>query len=129
MGIACDLMNTLVTIAIVDDDDSIRHALGNLLRAAEFKVLAFASSEDFLDSPDGDQIGCLIADINLPGMSGVALVEALARAGRAIPAVLITARDDATTLSLLRRAGRVPRLRKPFSDEELFSAIRQVLTG
>jgi FixJ family two-component response regulator len=122
-------MNTLVTIAIVDDDDSIRHALGNLLRAAEFKVLAFASSEDFLDSPDGDRIGCLIADINLPGMSGVALVEALAKAGRAIPAVLITARDDATTLSLLRRAGRVPRLRKPFSDEELFAAIRQVLPG
>jgi FixJ family two-component response regulator len=129
MGIACDLMNTLVTIAIVDDDDSIRHALGNLLRAAEFKVLAFASSEDFLDSPDGDQIACLIADINLPGMSGVALVEALATAGRTIPAVLITARDDATTLSLLRRAGRVPRLRKPFSDEELFAAIRQVLPG
>jgi FixJ family two-component response regulator len=129
MGIACDLMNTLVTIAIVDDDDSIRHALGNLLRAAEFKVLAFASSEDFLDSPDGDQIACLIADINLPGMSGVALVEALATAGRTIPTVLITARDDATTLSLLRRAGRVPRLRKPFSDEELFAAIRQVLPG
>jgi FixJ family two-component response regulator len=127
MGIACGLMNTL--IAIVDDDDSIRHALGNLLRAAEFQVLAFGSGEDFLDSSDGHQIGCLIADINLPGMSGVALVEALATAGRAIPAVLITARDDATTLSLLRRAGRVPHLRKPFSDEELFTAIRQVLPG
>jgi FixJ family two-component response regulator len=129
MGIACDLMNTLVTIAIVDDDDSIRHALGNLLRAAEFNVLAFASGEDFLESRNGEQIGCLIADINLPGMNGVSLVEALTTTGRPIPAVLITARDDATTLSLLRRAGRVPFLRKPFSDEELFAAIRQVLPG
>jgi two-component system response regulator FixJ len=120
-------MNTLATIAIVDDDESIRHALGNLLRAAGFDVLAFASAEAFLDSLDGARIGCLIADINLPGMSGVALVEALAAAGRTMPVVLITARDDATTLALLRRAGHVPRLRKPFSDEELFAAIGQVL--
>ena len=74
----CRLMpNTIMTIAIVDDDESIRHALGNLLRAAEFGVLAFGSAEDFLESLDGMQIGCLIADINLPGMSGVALTEAL----------------------------------------------------
>ena len=129
MGIACGVMNTLATIAIVDDDASIRDALGNLLRAAEFDVLAFASAEDFLDSLDGKPIGCLIADINLPGMSGVALVEALAGAGRDLPAILITARDDANTLSLLRRAAHAPHLRKPFSDEELFAAIRQVLPG
>jgi two-component system response regulator FixJ len=120
-------MDTPVTIAIVDDDDSIRHALGNLLRATGFDVLAFESAEAFLDALDGARIGCLIADINLPGLSGVALVETLAAAGRALPVVLITARDDATTIALLRRAGRVPRLRKPFSDEELFAAIRQVL--
>jgi two-component system response regulator FixJ len=122
-------MNTLVTIALVDDDDSIRHALGNLLRAAGFDVLAFGSAEAFLDSLDGARVACLIADINLPGLSGVALVEALARTGRSMPVVLITARDDATTIALLRRAGRVPRLRKPFSDEELFAAIHQVLPG
>jgi FixJ family two-component response regulator len=119
--------NTLLTIAIVDDDHSIRHALENLLRAAEFHVLAFASGEDFLDSLDGQQIGCLIADINLPGMSGVALTETLAAAGRAIPTVLITALDDATTLSLIRRTGHVPHLHKPFGDEALFAAIQQVL--
>jgi two-component system response regulator FixJ len=122
-------MTTLMTIAIVDDDDSIRHALGNLLRAAEFDVLAFGSGEDFLASLDDKRIGCLIADVNLPGMSGVALVEALATAGRTMPSILITARDDATTVSLLRRAGRVPHLRKPFRDDELFATIRQVLGG
>jgi FixJ family two-component response regulator len=122
-------MDTPMTIAIVDDDDSIRHALGSLLRAAEFDVLAFASGEELLESLDGKQIGCLIADINLLGMNGVELLEALATAGRAMPSILITARDDATTLALLRRAGRVPHLRKPFSDEELFVTIRRVLPG
>jgi FixJ family two-component response regulator len=120
--------NTPVTIAIVDDDDSIRYALGNLLLAADFGVLAFASAEEFLDALDGRPIGCVIADINLPGMGGVALNEALVAAGRAIPAVLITARDDAATLALIARAGPVPHLRKPFSDHELFSAIDQVLS-
>jgi FixJ family two-component response regulator len=123
-------MSTMpVTIAIVDDDDSIRHALGNLLMAAEFNVIAFASAEDFMAALDGQRIGCLIADVNLPGMSGVALTEALAVAGRVIPSVLITARDDAATLALVGRARGVPHLRKPFSDEELFSAIDRVLPG
>jgi FixJ family two-component response regulator len=122
------MSNTPLTIAIVDDDASIRHALGNLLRAADFDVLAFGSAEDFLDSSDGEQFDCLIADVNLPGMSGVALLESLAAAGRAIPGVLITARDDGATLSLIRRAGRVPHLHKPFGDEALFSAIWRVLS-
>jgi FixJ family two-component response regulator len=119
--------NTAVTVAIVDDDDSIRQALGNLLRAADFNVLVFASAEGFLASLGHVPIGCLIADINLPGLSGVALLEALAASGHAIPSVLITAGDDATTLSLIGRAGRVPHLRKPFSDDDLFTAIQQVL--
>jgi FixJ family two-component response regulator len=119
--------DTTVTIAIVDDDDSIRHALGNLLQAAEFEVLPFASAEEFLDALDGQRIGCLIADINLPGMSGVALTEVLTAAGCVIPTVLITARDDATTISLLGRAAHVPHLHKPFSESELFRAIQQVL--
>jgi FixJ family two-component response regulator len=121
------MLNQPLTIAIVDDDDRIRDALGNLLLAAGFDVLAFASAEDFLHALDGKAIGCLIADINLPGMSGVALTEALAAAGHVIPAVFITARDDATTLALIRRVGHVPHLRKPFGDQELFSAIRQAL--
>jgi FixJ family two-component response regulator len=122
------MADTLRTIAIVDDDDSIRHALGNLLRAAEFDVLVFPSAEAFLSGLDGKQIGCLIADIHLPGMSGVALTEALAARGRPIPVVLITARDDAATLSLIGQTEGIPYLRKPFSEEELFAAIRRVVS-
>jgi FixJ family two-component response regulator len=122
-------MNTLTTIGVVDDDDSIRHALRHLLRAAGYDVVAFASAEEFLYSPHRERVNCLIADVNLPGMSGVALVEALAAAGRTIPTVLITARDDASTLGLIRRAVSVPHLRKPFGDDDLFAAINQVLPG
>jgi FixJ family two-component response regulator len=121
------MTNTLATIAIVDDDDSIRYALENLLRAAEFDVVAFSSAEAFLGSPDGQQGDCLIADIHLPGMNGVALVEALAAAGRPMPTVLITARDDPLTLELMRRARHASHLRKPFGEEELFAAIYEVL--
>jgi FixJ family two-component response regulator len=121
--------NTLTMIAIVDDDDSIRDALRQLLRAAEFDARTFAAAEEFLSAPDGEQVDCLITDINLPGMSGVALVEALAAAGRTIPTVLITARDDPHTLELIRRAGDVPYLRKPFSDDELFAVIARILSS
>ncbi|MDB4874318.1 MAG: response regulator [Gemmatimonadetes bacterium] len=118
----------LATIAIVDDDESIRSALRQLLRSAEFDARTFASAEDFLTSPELEQMDMLIADINLPGMNGVALLRALAASGRGIPAVLITARDDAGTLELIRRAGPVPHLRKPFSDDELFDAIAELLS-
>jgi FixJ family two-component response regulator len=119
--------DTPVMVAIVDDDESIRHALGNLLRAADFDVLAFASAEEFLDAFDGQRFGCVIADINLPGMSGVALLESITATGRMIPGVLITAGDDPATLTMIGRAGAVPHLRKPFSDEDLFAAMHRVM--
>jgi FixJ family two-component response regulator len=120
---------TVPTIAVLDDDDSVRHALSQLLRSAGFDALPFATAEELLESPARPPVDCLIADVNLPGMSGVALVHALAAAGRAIPTILITARDDAATLELIRRAGSVPHLRKPFSDEELFEAIARILSA
>jgi FixJ family two-component response regulator len=72
-------------------------------------------------------VDCLIVDINLPGMSGVALVQTLAASGSKTPAILITARDDSATLDLIRRAGPIPHLRKPFNDEQLFAAMSMVL--
>ncbi|HKG94668.1 MAG TPA: response regulator [Gemmatimonadaceae bacterium] len=121
------MRHTPPIIAIVDDDDSVRDALRQLLRAAEYDALTFASAEEFLASPRRAEADCLIVDVNLPGMSGVALVRALADAGDRTPAVLITARDDPATIELLRRAGPVPRLRKPFGDAELFDVITQLL--
>jgi FixJ family two-component response regulator len=118
-----------VTIAVVEDDQGVRTALQQLLRAASFEALTFGSAEEFLKSDAGEQVDCLIADINLPGMSGVALLKRLASTGSGLPAVLITGRDDPVTAHLIRQAGPVPRLHKPFSDEELFGAIRVALSA
>jgi FixJ family two-component response regulator len=123
------MKSAIATIAVIDDDNSVRESLRELLRAADFGALTFASAEAYLNQPPTDRVDCLIVDVNLPGMSGVGLVHALTAGGSTTPVVLITARDDATTLELVRRAGRIPLLRKPFSEEELFDAITRVLSG
>src|SRR5262245_11911987 len=107
------------TIGVVDDDPSVRMALRQLLRAAGYEPLTFESAEEFLSSRSREQVECVIVDINLPGMSGVALLKGLREDGAATPAVLMTARDDPLTLELIRQAAPVPHLAKPFSDEEL----------
>lgn len=120
------MTTTFPTIAIVDDDESVRCALGHLLRAAQFDSLTFASAEEFLTSSDAEQVDWLIADVNLPGMSGVALVQELRAAGRDLPTIFISARDDLATLGR-DGCGPFPYLRKPFSDKALFAAISQLL--
>jgi FixJ family two-component response regulator len=119
-------MTAIATIAIVDDDESVRQSLRQLLRAADFEALTFASAEEYLDDATVGRVDCLIVDVNLPGMSGVALVQTMAKRGRPKPTVLITARDDPATLDLIRRAGPIPHLRKPFSEQQLFAAISRV---
>jgi FixJ family two-component response regulator len=123
------MTQTQVKIAVVEDDPGVRTALQQLLRAAAFEALTFGSAEEFLKAGADEQVDCLIADINLPGMTGVALLKRLAANGSDLPAVLITGRDDPATLHLIRQAGPVPRLHKPFSDEELFGAIRVALSA
>jgi FixJ family two-component response regulator len=117
-----------LTIAVIDDDDSVRVALQELLRAAGVRALGFSSGEEFLELAGGSSADCLIVDVNLPGMSGVALVRALRDTGVASPVVLISARDDARTLALVR-ATAAPFLRKPFGDDELLAGIARAMAG
>ena len=114
-------------IAVVDDDSGVRTALRQLLRSAGYEALTFASAEEFLAAGQREDVDFLIADVNLPGMSGVALLKALGDDGSLLPALLITGRDDAGTLELIRQAGGVPRLTKPFGDDELFHIIQGAL--
>ena len=116
-----------MTIAVVEDDAGVRTALEQLLRSAGYRALTFESAEAFLAHSDRGDVDCLIADINLPGMSGVDLVRGLGDNGRRLPAVLITGRRDAATAALTRQAGEVPRLYKPFSDAALFEVINRVM--
>jgi FixJ family two-component response regulator len=121
------MINTNVTIAVVEDDAGLRTALQQLLRSAGFQALTFESAEAFLAGADRGRVDCLIADINLPGISGVDLVKGLGANGHRLPAVLITGGRDAATVELARQAGEVPRLYKPFSDAALFEVISQVM--
>ena len=117
------------TLAIVDDDASVRESLHQLLRAADFQAITFGSAEAFLDASEKPRLDCLILDVNLPGMSGVALARYLIAAGNTTPIILITARDDPATLELVRRAGPIPLLRKPFSEKALFDIMAWMLPG
>ena len=119
--------NAGVTIAVVEDDAGLRTAIEQLLRSAGFRAVTFESAEDFLASDGRGDVACLIADINLPGISGVELVSRLGTNGDRTPAVLITGRRDAATAELASRVADVPRLYKPFSDDALFDVISRVM--
>jgi FixJ family two-component response regulator len=120
---------TRATIAIVEDDAGVRTALVQLLRSAGFEARSFSTAEEFLAARRGEGVDCLIADVNLPGMSGVALVQTLASGGATPPVVIMTGRDDPYTLELVKQVAPVQCLRKPFSDDELFDAIRFALAA
>jgi FixJ family two-component response regulator len=117
------MTHSSLTVAVIDDDDSVRAALQQLLRSASFTVLTYATAEEFLTARGHIDADCLVIDVNLPGMSGVALVHTLSGEDKPLRAVLISARDDPTTLALVKSCRGVPFLRKPFSDEQLLAAI------
>jgi FixJ family two-component response regulator len=119
------MMRTLVSV--VDDDESVREALPDLLRELGFPVRAFASAEDFLASDSVDQTGCLILDIAMPDMSGPELQAELARRRQEIPIVFITAHADAAVRPRLLERGAVECLFKPFSETALLEALRAAL--
>ncbi|MBL0726426.1 response regulator transcription factor [Piscinibacter sp. HJYY11] len=114
-------------VAIVDDDKSIRHAISDLLKAAGFQALAFQDAESFLASPDRALVDCLVADMRMPGMSGLKLHEALAAAGQAIPTIIMTAHPEETTQVRVSAAGIQGYLVKPFVPDELLDCLAALL--
>ena len=114
-------------IAIVDDDDSMRSALQGLLKAVGLPSQAFASGEEFLKSGQQRQTACLIADIRMPGMSGLELQAKLNAEHCRIPTIFITAHGDANLRMQALRAGAVEFLAKPFDDEALLEIVRGAL--
>jgi FixJ family two-component response regulator len=114
-------------VSVVDDDESVRESLPDLLREFGFAARAFASAEEFLASDCIGQTRCLILDIAMPGMSGPDLQQELARRRREIPIVFITAHGDATVRPQLLEQGAVECLFKPFSDTALLGALNTAL--
>jgi FixJ family two-component response regulator len=114
-------------IAIVDDDESVREATTGLIRSMGLAAEAFASGEDFLRFAHVGHVVCLVADVNMPGMSGLDLHRHIAALPKRIPTILITAYPSESIRECALRAGIVCFLVKPFSDDELLKCIRSAL--
>ncbi len=114
-------------VAIVDDDDSMRGTLQGLLKAVGFSSRAFESAEAFLGSGHQRETACLIADIRMPGMSGLELQARLNAEHCPIPTIFITAHGDEEMRFQALRAGAVEFLPKPFDDEVLLESVRAAL--
>lgn len=120
-------MVDLPLISVVDDDESVRESLPDLLRELGFAARAFASPEEFLASGCDNQTRCLILDIAMPGMNGTDLQRELKRRHKRIPIVFITARGDETVRPRMLEQGAVECLFKPFSDTALLRAVNLAL--
>jgi FixJ family two-component response regulator len=114
-------------VAIVDDDDLMRSALQGMLKAVGWPAQAFTSAEEFLKSGQHHQTACLIADIRMPGMSGLDLQAKLNSEKCRIPTIFITAHGDEKMRMQALRAGAVEFLAKPFDDEILLESVRAAL--
>ncbi len=121
------MTSTTPLVSIVDDDLSVRRALGRLVQSEGYAVATFASAREFLDSTALALAACLVLDISMEGMSGFDLQARLATDHPSLPIIFITALDDATTRERFRRSGVAQLLRKPFDEHALFHAITRAL--
>jgi len=117
----------IAAVRVVDDDTSVREALGGLLRSAGFAVETFASAQEFLARPPSDLPGCLVLDVRLPGLSGLDLQQRMAELNIEMPIVFITGHGDVPTSVRAMKAGAVEFLTKPFGERDLLDAIRQAI--
>jgi FixJ family two-component response regulator len=111
-------------VSVVDDDESVRESLPDLLWEFGFAACAFSSAEEFLSSEVLGTTQCLVLDIVMPGMSGLDLQQELERRDRKIPIVFITAQKDKAAQDRAFRQGAIRLLLKPFSDTDLLEAVK-----
>jgi FixJ family two-component response regulator len=114
-------------VFLVDDDRSVRETIPSLLASVGLQVETFATAEEFLQRPPPDGPACLVLDVRLPGLSGLDLLPALQRAGRALPTIFITGYGDVPMSVEAMKAGAVEFLLKPFREQVLLDAIHQAL--
>lgn len=116
-------------MSVVDDDESVRESLPDLLKELGFPARAFASAAEFLSSGALDQTRCLILDVAMPGMTGPELQRELLRQGRKVPIIFITAQGDDKVRFAVLAMGAVAYLLKPFTEAELRAALVLALGG
>ena len=114
-------------ISIVDDDESVREATDALVRSLGYAAATFASAEEFLDSDRVHATSCVIADVQMPGLSGIDLQHRLLAQGVQVPIIFVTAFPDERTRKRALDAGAIDFLSKPWSDEQLISCLDMAL--
>lgn len=117
-----------IQIYIVDDEPSVCTAYARLVRSAKMEARTFPSVEKFLATDVSDENACLICDVAMPGISGLDLPCLLARAGRRLPVIFVTAHDTAETRAIAQRVGAAGYFRKPVDDQALLDAIAWALS-
>jgi FixJ family two-component response regulator len=122
-------MSGIAIISIVDDDDSLRNSLNNLIRSVGFRAQGFSSAEAFLNSNQLHDTACLILDVRMPGMSGLDLQRQLVATNCRIPIIFITSHGDGDARARALEAGAVDFLYKPFREEALLKAIDSALSS
>ena len=115
------------TVSVVDDDQSLRRSLSNLLTSVGFRVDTFASAEEFLSSSQQENTGCLVLDLRMGGMNGFDLLRHLAATGSGIPVIILTAHADDEARQRSREAGAVAFFGKPVRADALLNAVERVL--
>ena len=114
-------------IAVVDDDPSVREGLQSLIRSAGWRAETFASAQEFLARPGTDVPGCLILDLQLPGLSGLDLQKRMSEVDLEIPIVFLTGHGDIPASVQAMKAGAVEFLTKPFDEQDLLRAVQEAV--
>ena len=120
-------MSTLSVISVIDDDASVRAATNNLLSSHGYMVRTFASAEDFLQSAHPDDCSCVVADVQMPGMSGLDLLNHVRTRGNDVPFIFITAFLDESVRARALKVGAIGFLAKPFAGPVLIGCIETAL--
>ena len=115
------------TVYIVDDDQSIRHAMELLMRSVGLDYEIFHSADEFLDEHSNERAGCLVLDIRMPGMGGLELQQKLNESGSTLPIIFITGHGDVPMAVEAMQKGAVDFIQKPFRDQELLDRVREAL--
>jgi FixJ family two-component response regulator len=115
------------TVFVVDDDEEMRLALGNLFRSVGHEVRLFSSTMEFLQAVTGDAPGCLVLDVRLPGMSGLEFQAKLTQANAHIPIIFMTGHGDIPMSVRAMKAGAVDFLTKPFRDQDMLDAVAHAI--
>ena len=116
-----------IVIAVVDDDESVRQALQGLMKSLGYRARAYPNAEEFLEDRQRQPADCLIADVQMPGISGPELHARLAASGTPIPTILITAYPDERARLRALQAGVKGYLAKPFNESDLLACLKSVL--